>query len=309
MALEFNASPYLQIWQQQQAQQAAQRPDPNAISQNASCRVCKAWPTTGGSSSLWTWPKQKQDQAATQQNIAADYKYGKPIDPGAMFAQPTATVGKSSFMPGGQGPVAQGSSVIDAFNAFKAGGMKAADAQPEVGNKTGNVSRATIPGGGPIYPKNASDSQVNAGLFGKRATEANDQLSGLVQQGVDPTSYSLGIQSRLPNVLQSGNAQQLQQIKRNFVSAVLRKESGAAISNGEMANAEQQYFPQAGDSPEVLRQKEINRQTAIQGLNSAAGPMSNPGGAPHGAQPQGGGLPGVGQTFNGGRVLKVTRIQ
>jgi len=36
---------------------------------------------------------------------------------------------------------------------------------------------------------------------------------------------------------------------------VLRKESGAAIAASEFDNAEKQYFPQPGDSDQVISQK------------------------------------------------------
>ncbi len=143
-----------------------------------------------------------------------------------------------------------------------------------VGSKSTTVKKVPIPGGGAIYGKTPSESQTNAGLFGKRAEEANAQLAELISSGVDPSSLVLGAESKLPNMFQGKSAQQLAQIKRNFVSAVLRKESGAAISVPEMQEAEKQYFPQAGDSPEVQKQKEQNRMTAISGLNRAAGPMA-----------------------------------
>lgn len=63
-----------------------------------------------------------------------------------------------------------------------------------------------------------------------------------------------------------------QQAQRNFVNAVLRRESGAVISDEEFANAAQQYFPQPGDSPAVVAQKAQNRMTAIAGVRRASGP-------------------------------------
>lgn len=129
MALQFNPGPYLQIYQQQQADNAAQRADQNAAGQNI-LQGLQMLMNDRRQQQLLNMTQQKNTLDAANAAREADYKYGKPIDPGAMFAEPGG-VGKSSFMPGGQGPVAQGSSVIDAFNAFKAGGMKAADARPE----------------------------------------------------------------------------------------------------------------------------------------------------------------------------------
>lgn len=137
------------------------------------------------------------------------------------------------------------------------------------------VKTGEVPGGGTLYPKTPSEGQMNASLFGRRALEANQQIEDLLSKGVDPSSYETGLQSYLPNFLQSGGVQQVEQAKRNFINAVLRKESGATITPAEMENANKQYFPQVGDSPEVIEQKRINRTTAIQGLSKMAGPLAD----------------------------------
>ena len=69
-----------------------------------------------------------------------------------------------------------------------------------------------------------------------------------------------------------GKTQQVEQAQRNFVNAILRQESGAAIADSEFANAQKQYFPQPGDSKQVILQKKQNRETAIAGLQVMAGP-------------------------------------
>jgi hypothetical protein len=70
----------------------------------------------------------------------------------------------------------------------------------------------------------------------------------------------------------SPEQQQNAQARRNFISAVLRKESGASISPTEYANEEKKYFPQLGDSDQVIKQKQNSRIKAIEGLKSQAGP-------------------------------------
>ena len=60
--------------------------------------------------------------------------------------------------------------------------------------------------------------------------------------------------------------QQIEQAQRDFINAALRRESGAVISDAEFANARQQYFPQPGDSKQVIDQKRRNREMAIQGI-------------------------------------------
>lgn len=73
------------------------------------------------------------------------------------------------------------------------------------------------------------------------------------------------------NFLTGPEFQQFDQARRDFLNAVLRKESGAAISSSEFEQGNKQYFPQPGDSPEVIAQKKKNRATAINGVARGGG--------------------------------------
>ena len=66
------------------------------------------------------------------------------------------------------------------------------------------------------------------------------------------------------------------QAKDDFIAAVLRKESGAAIGANERADAEKQYIPQPGDKPAVLAQKKRAREAAFVGMQRAAGQSYKP---------------------------------
>jgi hypothetical protein len=68
--------------------------------------------------------------------------------------------------------------------------------------------------------------------------------------------------------LNTSAGQQLDQAKRDFVNAVLRRESGAVIADSEFDNADKQYFPQVGDSKDVIEQKARNRAVAIEGMKA-----------------------------------------
>jgi len=75
----------------------------------------------------------------------------------------------------------------------------------------------------------------------------------------------------VPESFKSEDRKKMEQAQRNFVNAVLRKESGAVIGKDEFESAEIQYFPQRGDSEAVLQQKKSNRQIAFQSLKLEAG--------------------------------------
>ncbi|MCR8721173.1 hypothetical protein NVV30_21075 [Pseudomonas syringae] len=77
--------------------------------------------------------------------------------------------------------------------------------------------------------------------------------------------------SSLANSLVSKERQQAEQSGREFVSAILRKDSGAAITNQEMETYGKMFLAQPGDSEQVLAQKHESRVTALQGIRDGLG--------------------------------------
>jgi hypothetical protein len=137
--------------------------------------------------------------------------------------------------------------------------------------------------GGPADQSNKAPTefQGKSAAFGARAEQANRILTDLEGQyspaginGKNAVSDIWGVGGALGNAWNSNlsdASQRADQAQRDFVNAVLRQESGAAIGAGEFDNAKKQYFPQPGDSAAVLKQKAANRQLAVQGLKSNAG--------------------------------------
>ena len=138
-------------------------------------------------------------------------------------------------------------------------------------DKAGNIT--PVQGYGPKSgaDKPLTDAQSKAALFGSRMESANKVLESLATSGtttsIPGARTGFGVGAGL-NVVSSGNQQKLNQAKRDFVNAVLRRESGAVISDAEFDNAEKQYFPQVGEGPEVKAQKLANRQIAIRGVQA-----------------------------------------
>lgn len=128
---------------------------------------------------------------------------------------------------------------------------------------------------------NPTESQGKASLYSTRAAEADAILNDLGDNysRVGVAAKNSGITDWVPgsstaiNALSSDNTQSADQAQRNFINAVLRQESGAAISASEFDNARKQYFPQPGDGAALVKQKAANRKTAIEGLNTMAGPL------------------------------------
>ena len=137
---------------------------------------------------------------------------------------------------------------------------------------------------GEAPPKQQADKPLNeyqgkALMFGTRAAESHNILKDL-ESDVNLTRLAAGqAANNMPLVgrfvgsrVMTPEAQRIDQAQRNFVNAILRQESGAVISDQEFANAQKQYFPQPGDTPDVIEQKRRNRETAIRGFQRLAGP-------------------------------------
>jgi hypothetical protein len=144
--------------------------------------------------------------------------------------------------------------------------------------------------------KPLNESQGNATTYGIRMAEADKVLKGLEDQGLRDTGKiragvggivgavpligeSLrggtdNIFNALPSIMGglSSEQQQALQARVNFVTAVLRKESGASISPAEFATAEKNYFPAPGDTDAVVKQKQAARQQSLRGMKIQAGP-------------------------------------
>lgn len=117
-----------------------------------------------------------------------------------------------------------------------------------------------------------TDVQSRAASFAVRLKEQNDIFDALIDAGYDPTNVrDQTAQGAGATYAMTTQGQQYDAAKRNFINAQLRRESGAAIAASEFANADKQYFPQLGDSQEVIEQKRKARQTAFNAMKSEAG--------------------------------------
>jgi len=175
------------------------------------------------------------------------------------------------------------------FNFDKAGGADANKPvwnaetnswmyRPDAQNPTGRVVQVA---GMPEKPM--TDSQSKANLFGTRALEAEKAIQSMSGKADRPGWIKRTAESTVGlvpfagdkladvagstlNWTQSDAQQQVEQAQRDFINAVMRRESGAVIGPAEFVNANKQYFPQVGDSEAVLAQKARNRKTAIEGV-------------------------------------------
>lgn len=131
-----------------------------------------------------------------------------------------------------------------------------------------------------------SEGQSNAATFAKRMEQSQQNIEQVLNKvgtdgkpAYDPSGYAAGAQNTslpwvgniVPERFKSEDHKLFSNAKGDFISAVLRKESGAAISQSEFDKEDMKYFPQAGDSPAVKDQKAQLRAIAVAGMKSAAG--------------------------------------
>lgn len=140
-----------------------------------------------------------------------------------------------------------------------------------VNKATGLARPAATMDGKPLGAKDKplTEGQAKSALFGSRMAMANKIFDTLEQSGVTTSfpgmnsGYGVG---SVVSAFSSADQQQLMQAKRDFLNAILRRESGAVIGESEFASGEKQYFPQIGDDKKTIAQKKANREAAMRGV-------------------------------------------
>jgi hypothetical protein len=126
--------------------------------------------------------------------------------------------------------------------------------------------------------KAPNENQSKAAGFSARMQNAEGIFTAN-PAGVE--TYTTQIAGAVPKVgdsarraSQTPEQQKYDQAKEDWIRAVLRKESGASISDPERAGQERTYFPQPGEGPEVVKQKAIARQIVMEAMRKEAGPAA-----------------------------------
>jgi hypothetical protein len=128
-------------------------------------------------------------------------------------------------------------------------------------------ARATL---GPGAGKPPNQGQMEAAGFARRMEQAEKVFEQLEAAGYSRAATSERAFDNMPGEGVPTNRLSQNQAERNFVRAVLRKQSGAVIGADEFEEEAKQYFPRPGDSPHILAQKKSNRQQVFEGFKSEA---------------------------------------
>jgi hypothetical protein len=121
-------------------------------------------------------------------------------------------------------------------------------------------------------PKFTEDNN-KAHAYALRISKA---LPLLEQMGSEPEGFPSRVDRAATNLPVLGNTlagprgEKFDQLQRDIINAILRRESGAVISDAEFDNARKQYIPQPGDSPETVKLKMENIRTQLKAFADTA---------------------------------------
>lgn len=150
--------------------------------------------------------------------------------------------------------------------------------------ETGQVVVAA--GGGSL-----KETEGKAVTYGIRAAAGLEKLEKIEDSGYQPENMMDRVAENVPagNFMLSKSGQQYKQAAAEFLAAILRKDTGAAVTKEEWSIYGAQFFPRAGDSDDVIKQKRESRRTALEALRAGSGAGAPMIPAPGSDQQQGGG--------------------
>lgn len=105
--------------------------------------------------------------------------------------------------------------------------------------------------------------QSKARGFANSAAQAETDLTN---SKYNPSIFTL---NQVPSRLQSSERQVFERAARAFVNSILRRESGATITDDEFKNKYAELIPSPGDSPETIQKKKDARALQIKSLQEA----------------------------------------
>ncbi len=153
------------------------------------------------------------------------------------------------------------------WEASKKGGMSL-----QVDPATGAV---TFQQGGNIKPMTEGESKD--AVFSTRAEGAlplidqfGDSLTG--QEGI--VGGTVGQLPVVGNFAKSEGYQQAEQAGKEFLQAILRKDTGAAITADETSEYGSVYLPRPGDTKATLDQKKVSRRRALEAIKAGMPPQA-----------------------------------
>jgi hypothetical protein len=125
-------------------------------------------------------------------------------------------------------------------------------------------------------PKPPTESQSTLATYGRRvelALPIMDKMldAGYLPSGKDFAVVSMGVNPLVEAVALSDEGKTYYGVASQIINAIMRRESGAAISAGEWVNANKRWLPQPDDPPNVIANKRAALQGELATLKEQAG--------------------------------------
>lgn len=147
--------------------------------------------------------------------------------------------------------------------------------QMEQPKLAGSIRQGGVSGVGQIKEEKRKDPTEAERLslgFAKRTESSNKMLNNLEdkflnkEDGFSPSSQF----PYAPERFKSSERKNYEAAQKDFIGAVLRKESGASISDEEFSREAEKFFPLPGDNQENIQFKQLLRKQAINNLKTSA---------------------------------------
>lgn len=119
-------------------------------------------------------------------------------------------------------------------------------------------------------PKLTADEAKASGFY-DRMISSQGEIDRVLSESPDfePSAFGETAPAAISNTLASPEFQQYKQAADDWIRAKLRRESGAVIGAEEMTSEYKNYFPEFGDSSQVIEQKKRARRTAEKAMGKA----------------------------------------
>ncbi|MGL4650118.1 MAG: hypothetical protein ACRC1H_11960, partial [Caldilineaceae bacterium] len=129
-----------------------------------------------------------------------------------------------------------------------------------------------IPGGPASGVKGLTEAQAKATAFLGQMRAAETTLGGISKDQSSLAEQAAVAAAATPfNILSTPQGQQIRQAQDQWSESFLRFKTGAAATEDEVRRNVRTFFPQMGDSPQVIAQKQRMREQAVQDIATVAG--------------------------------------
>ena len=138
----------------------------------------------------------------------------------------------------------------------------------------GPDGRPLIMRGGPGTAVKFTEGQSKDNVYATRAEGALASLDPVANELADPIQRAVNLDPTgvLRGAVQTDSFQVAQQAGQEYLQAILRKDTGAAITADEQALYGETYLPRPGDGPAVLEAKRIARVRAVEAIRGGMSP-------------------------------------